>query len=196
MQPSELVITILMSAVISVPMQDIDVPLAHGVIPVVTLISSEVLISFITLKVPGFRRVLSGNPVPVIVNGVINEKALKKLRLTTDDVLEDLRLKNVFDLRTVRLAQIEPNGQISVLLHSEDSPTTPRQMNIKVSEAEPFYTLIIDGVLYPEALKAAGKTEEWMYSMIKSAGAKDQREIFLFHASKSGDIVITKKVVG
>ena len=122
MQPSELVVTILVSAVASVPMQDIDIPLSHGLVPVLTLIAAEVLISALTLKNSRLRQLLAGKPVPVICGGKLEQSALKKLRLSTDDLLEDLRLNGIFDLRQVQFAQLETNGQLSVLLRSGDAP--------------------------------------------------------------------------
>lgn len=130
MQPAELVITILVSAVASVPMQDLDIPLAHGLVPVFTLIAAEVLVSALTLKCIPLRRLLSGKPVPVIRNGCIVQSALRKLRLSVDDLLEDLRLNGVFDLRQVAFAQIETNGQLSVLLQGAETPATAGQLGV------------------------------------------------------------------
>ena len=153
MQPAELVITILVSAVASVPMQDLDIPLAHGLIPVFTLIAAEVLVSALSMKWPGLRRLLSGKPVPVIREGSIDQQALRRLRLSTDDLLEDLRLNGVFDLRQVAFGQIETNGQLSVLLQAADAPVTPRQMGLAPARSGPFYVLISDGKTDLQALE-------------------------------------------
>ena len=122
MQPAELVITILISAVASVPMQDIELPLVHGIIPIITLVSAEVIISTLSLKHPKLRKLISGSPITIIRDGNIDQKAMQTLRITIDDLLEDLRLKDVYDLRTVRLAQMETNGRLSVMINSADLP--------------------------------------------------------------------------
>ena len=150
MQPTELVITILISAVVSVPMQDIDIPLAHGIVPVMTLISAEVLISSASLRSEKFRRLLSGKPVPVIVNGHIEQAAMQKLRISLDDLCEDLRLAGIFDLRQVAFAQMETNGRLSILQNTADQPLTPKQVGIKTDAAQPFFATPMKKQPHPE----------------------------------------------
>lgn len=193
MQPSELVITILVSAVASVPMQDLDIPLAHGLIPVFTLIAAEVLVSALSLKCLGLRRLLSGKPVPVIRNGYIDQQALRKLRLSVDDLLEDLRLNGVFDLRQVTFGQIETNGQLSVLLQTTESPVTPRQMGLQVGQSGPFYVLISDGKTDKKALQQLGYSEKWLDSMMQANGASDGKKVFLFCADRQGNSIFLRK---
>ena len=116
MQATEFVITILISAVASVPMQDLNIPLLHGIVPIVTLICAEIFLSVLSMHSIKLRKLLSGTPVPIIRNGVIDQTALRKVRMTLDDVFETLRLSQIFDLRKVEFAQVETNGQISFLL--------------------------------------------------------------------------------
>ena len=193
MQPSELVVTILVSAVASVPMQDIDIPLSHGLVPVLTLIAAEVLISALTLKSSRLRQLLSGKPVPVISGGRLDQNALKKLRLSTDDLLEDLRLSGVFDLRQVQFAQLETNGQLSVLLRSGDAPATPAQLGQRVSQALPMRTLVADGALREEPLRQLGLSRDWLERILKAAGVRQLKEVFLFCADEKGDHFLIKK---
>lgn len=193
MQPGELVVTILVSAVASVPMQDMDIPLSHGLVPVLTLIAAEVLISALTLKNSRLRLLLSGKPVPVVQNGVPDQKALKKLRLSTDDLLEDLRLGGVFDLRQVAFAQLETNGKLSILLRSEDAPATPSQLGIRVQQETPFLTVISDGVLRQEALHQLGKSQSWLKKLLRANGAESAGQVFLLCADQSGNFIFVKK---
>ena len=179
MQPAELVITILVSAVASVPMQDLDIPLSHGLVPVFTLIAAEVLISVLTLKWVPLRKLLAGQPVPVIRDGIIDQRGLKRLRLSLDDLAEDLRLAGVFDLRQVAFAQVETNGKLSVLQ--------------KDGGCGPFFTLVSDGILDPTALQQAGKSMKWLESILAAHGAKQVADLFLFCADRSGNIIVLKK---
>ena len=195
MQPAELVITILVSAVASVPMQDLDIPLAHGLIPVFTLIAAEVLVSALSMKWPGLRRLLSGKPVPVIREGSIDQQALRKLRLSTDDLLEDLRLNGVFDLRQVAFGQIETNGQLSVLLQAADAPVTPRQMGLSPARSSPFYVLISDGKTDLQALEQLGRSQKWLNSILRANGASDVKNVFLFCADQQGNHIFLRKEV-
>jgi len=194
MQPTELVITILVSAVASVPMQDIDIPLAHGVVPILTLIAAEVLISSLSLKWLPFRMLLTGKPVPVIRDGVIDQKAIRKLRLSLDDIFEDLRLKNINDIRQVKHAQVETNGQLSILMTSLDSPLTPRTAKIKVSEETPFHIIISDGHVLQENLAALNKSRLWLNRILQGKGVHQPSEVFLLCVNESGDIIFSRKV--
>ncbi len=193
MQPAELVITILVSAVASVPMQDIDIPLAHGIIPILTLIGAEVIISAISLKSLPFRRLLSGKPVIIIENGALNQKALKKLRLSIDDVLEDLRLKDVFDLRDVRMAQVETNGQISILLNASAQPVTAKMMSLTPGAQEPFHLVVSDGHFLPENLAAIGRSRKWLDSVMAANGARQFSDVFFLCADKNGSTIFAGK---
>lgn len=179
MQPGELVVTILVSAVASVPMQDLDIPLAHGLVPVLTLIAAEVLISALALKWEPLRRLLSGRPVAVIREGRVDRKALQKLRMSLDDLLEDLRLAGVFDLRQVTFAQVETNGRLSVL-QTDDGPG-------------PFYLLVADGRPDAKALSQLGKTADWLAAVLRTYGADTCREVFLFCADRAGNMIFLRK---
>ena len=193
MQPTELVITILVSAVASVPMQDLDIPLAHGLIPVFTLIAAEVLVSALTLKWTFLRHLLSGRPVPVIQNGVICQSALRELRLSVEDLLEDLRLNGVFDLRQVAFAQIETNGQLSVLLKGQESPVTAGQMGVTLPETGPFYVLIADGKTDANGMKAAGFTPKTLNRLLKEHGVQQAAQVFLLCADSWGNLIYLPK---
>lgn len=193
MQPGELVVTILVSAVASVPMQDMDIPLSHGLVPVLTLIAAEVLVSALTLKSSWLRLLLTGKPVPVIREGQLDQQALRRLRLSTDDLLEDLRLGGVFDVRQVAFAQLETNGQLSILLESREAPATAGQLGIKTRRAQPLLTLISDGVVREAALKQLEKDRDWLERVLKAEGIATPERVFLFCADREGNRVLFKK---
>ena len=193
MQPSELVVTILVSAVAAVPMQDLDIPLIHGVIPVLTLIAAEVLISAVSLEHPAFRRLITGRPVPVIRDGHIDQRALRQLRLSLDDLFEDLRLNGVFDVRQVRFAQLETNGQLSLLLRDMDAPATPRALGQTVQDSGLFQVVVADGEVRTDALRALERDEQWLARVLAAHGARSPREVFLLCADHGGSTVFLKK---
>lgn len=195
MQPAELVITILISAVASVPMQDIELPLIHGAIPIIVLVSAEVIMSSLSLKFPFLRKLISGRSITIIRNGVIDQKALKKLRVSIDDLLEDLRLKDVYDLRTVRLAQMETNGRLSVLVEAAYAPPSAKDMNIKTDHLEPFETLISDGKMIKGSLAKVDKSEKWLSSIMSANGANNKDEVFLLAANRKDGVIFAKKEI-
>lgn len=114
LQPSELVITILISNIATLPLEDTDIPLLTGITPILVLVCLEVLISWITLRFPGLRKFISGSPKIIVTNGEIDREALTELRLSEADVMSALRSQQVFDIKDVRQAVVETNGSISV----------------------------------------------------------------------------------
>ena len=125
LQPSELVITILLSEIAAIPMQDTDIPLLNSVVAVLLLVAFEIISSVISMKSRGARRLLEGNAVTVIRDGKIDQKEIKRLRYTVDDLLTALRQKDVFDISTVGYAVLETNGKLSVIPKADKAPLTP-----------------------------------------------------------------------
>jgi len=193
MQPTELVITILVSAVASVPMQNLDIPLSYGIVPILTLISAEIFVSFIALKIPRFREILTGKPVIIIVDGVIDQKALKATRLSIEELQEDLRLKDVFDLTSVRLARLETNGQLSVLLKDRNQPVTPEIMGQKAKDSPVYYTVIADGYVNRDIFEIIGIDMNWVGTELKNNGIGNIKEVFLMLCSTDKKVAIIKK---
>ena len=193
MQPGELVVTILVSAVASVPVQDIDIPLSHGVIPILTLMSAEVIISAFSQRHIRFRRLLSGNPVQVISNGMLLEKEIEKLRLSLDDIMAALRLKGIFDIRDVEMARIETKGQLSIMLKGEKHPATLKDLGIKPPQSGPFYTVISDGHIIASNLKTISKDSQWLEKVIRANGVNDPSQVYFMCADIFGSIVFCKK---
>ena len=124
MQPNELVITILLSEIAAIPLQDTTQPLLNGIIAILVLVVLEVLISVLALKSNWVRKIMNGQSVVIIKNGVIDQIAMKKVRMTVLDLIEQLRIQNVFDISTVAFAVLEVNGELSVLLKSKHQPAT------------------------------------------------------------------------
>lgn len=193
MQPNELVITILISAVASVPMQDIDIPLVHGIVPVLTLIAAEVGISTLTIHFPKLRRLLSGKPIPVVRKGKVDQAALHELRFSLDDLFEDLRLAGIFDLRQVEFAQVETNGKLSVLPSPQEAPATPGQLGIQPPEPDPFLVLISDGELREDAMKRLKLSPAWLKKTLQHHGVQQVEQVFLLCANRAGEIQFERK---
>lgn len=176
MQPSELVVAIMISDLASVPMQTVDIPLFTGVVPVLTLLIGEVVMSFISLKSRRLRRYITGEPSIVVFDGHINEHELERMRFNLNDLLEQLRLSGNPDVSKVRLAILETNGQLSVVeKNSSDSGLS--------------YMLITDGEINRSELSRAGKTEKWLLGKINS----DPKTIFSAMLDSSGKLHIQKK---
>lgn len=168
LQPTELVVTILLSEIASEPVIDKDFPLLYALSVILLLISLEILVSYVSLKFPGFRRLVQGNSLAVIENGRINQKQMKNLRMSVDDLLEALRLKDVFDISQVEYAYVETNGDISVELKPEEKPATAGQMGVTENHTGIPQIVISDGTIIKESFGKCCLNENKLKKLLKS----------------------------
>ena len=181
LQPSELVVTILVSNIATMAIEDSNVPLIGGIIPILTLVSFDVLISAMTLRYKKMRRIVSGTPRVIIRDGKIDQKQLKELRFTIDDMMEELRGKDIFDVRDVAFAIVETTGSLSVYPKFTAQPATA-----------PPVVLIADGVVIDSALGYCNLKYEWLEKTITDNGYTTQ-DIFLMTCNRQADYLIVPK---
>ena len=194
LEPNELVLTMLLSDLAAVPMQDFGIPLINGVLPIVTILCLSVLMSLLSLHSVRFRSLVCGEPTVIIRHGELQQQAMRRNRLTVDELMEELRCQGVTDLTAVKYAVLETSGQLSVLLYPKDQPLTPRQAGVTVAD-ELFLPRVIinDGRLLRDNLRAAGYEEKWLRKQLKKAGAQDTREVFLLTVDEAGSVVCIRK---
>lgn len=194
LQPSELVTTILLSELAAIPMQDNDIPIFNAFISIAVLLGLEVISSVLEMKSSLFRRAVEGNPVVVINEGVIIEKALKKLRYTADDLMEALRQKDIFDLKEVECAIVETNGALSVMQKAGKKPLTPEDMDIKTDNSGTPWVIISDGNPVTQNFQNCNMTERKLNVLLKGEN-KEMKDILLMTMDKKGNkVIIDKKI--
>ena len=194
LEPNELVLTMLLSDLAAVPMQDFGIPLLNGVLPIVTILCLSVLMSLLSLRSVRFRSLVCGEPTVIIRHGEWQQKAMQRNRLTVDELMEELRCQGVTDLTAVKYAVLETSGQLSVLLYPKDQPLTPQQAGVTVADDLFLPRVIIsDGRLLQENLRAAGYEEKWLLGQLKKAGAREAREVFLLTVDEAGSVVCILK---
>ncbi len=193
LQPSDLVITILISEVAAIPLEESDAPLIYAIIPVLILVALEVIISGLNMKNAVIRKIFTGSPIIVINDGKIEQKALKSVRLTIEDLLDNLRMNGVFNIEEVKYAIIETNGQLSVLKKSEKSPVTPEQIKLPISKEEIPFTVIKDGKYVRSNLDNIGISINEIKSYIKKQDLC-VKDILLMTADKDKQYNVIKKV--
>lgn len=192
LQPSELVVTILVSNIATLPVEDVSVPLFAGLIPVAVLVCLDVIMSGITLKSRRIRGIVSGNPKVIIKDGVIDQKVIKELRFTADDILEALHGYGIFDISEVHFAIAETTGKISVLQKFSYRTPVNSDMNIKGEDMNPPAVIINDGVLIEDALSSINKGEGWLEKVLTEKNLR-RKDIFLMTCDKNEKINIIKK---
>ena len=194
LEPVELVLLLLISDLAAVPMQDFGIPLLNGALPIVTLLSLSMLLSFFSMRSVRFHRLICGNPTTLIENGVIRQDALRRNRFTLDELLEELRAQGVTDLATVKYAVLETNGQLSVLLYPDDAPATPRQLGRPVKD-DVFLpaVLVNDGRVLKTALRNRGLDAAWLEKTLRAHGFRDAREVLLLTVDGAGKVLCVGK---
>lgn len=190
LQPSELVITIILSEVASMPLEDIDTPLIPSILLVFLLACFEVISSDLSVKFPFFRKLLQGNPLLVIKKGKIIEKNIRAIRFSMDDLTESLRLKDVFDISSVDFAYIETNGSLSVKLKKDYRPPTKSDEN-SVDGVIP-YLIVDDGKIIVRDLDKCNMSKEKIENILKKKKLEIS-DILLMTADINGDINVIRK---
>ena len=168
MEPSEFVVTMLVANLASIPMQDEGIPLFSGVIPILTVLGAELVLSVASMGSIRLRRILCGKPVILMENGRILQENLRKTRITLDELTGHLRLKDVLDLNTVQFAILETNGDISVFLYPPHRPASAREAGIQAGKQALPVTIIDDGRLLKKNLPIAQKDENWVKRVLNA----------------------------
>ncbi len=192
MQPNELVVTLIISEIAAIPLQDTTQPLINGVVAVFMLVIIEIIMSVLTMKFLRLRQLLSGKSIIIISDGKIDQKAMKQVRLTVIDLIELLRAQDVFDIATVAYAVLEVNGNLSVLLKESEMPVTAKQMNINTENDALLLPVITDGKVIEDSLHTVNHTKKDIEKILSGKKIKI-RDVFLMTLDKLGNYTITKR---
>ena len=192
LQTSELVVTLLISDLAVIPMQDSGQPLFSGLIPIFILIALEVFLSLIMLKSNRIRRVICGKPVVIIQDGRILQENMKKLRMSIEDLFEQLRQKDVFSLRDVAFAIVETNGTLSVIKKAETDYLRPVDVGIKPREDGLEVVVVNDGQLSQSSMRLCGKNATWVHKILQKEKTP-MHEVFILTVNSAGDYTLIPK---
>ena len=194
LEPTELVVTLIISDLAAVPMQDFGIPLVNGVFPIIILLCLSMILSFINLKSVRFRAVLCGKPTIIIQDGQLLQQAMGKTRLTIDELYEQLRSQGITDLKSVKYAILETNGRISALPYTRESPVTPEVLGVQVQDETLLPILLInDGRVMDENLRASGLDRSWLGQQLKGRKIASPKDVFLLTLDESGSVECIKK---
>ncbi len=189
LQPFELIIAVMIAEVAATPMDGPGIPITYGIVPATMLLLLHNLIAFISIKSDKARAFFSGKPSIVIHKGIIRREELKKQSYNLNDLLEQLRNKNVMNIGDVHYAVLETNGELSVMLKPEKRPATPEDMNITPNNPGFCYDVILDGKLKPDNLQRLGFTVSQLESIMKTNNLKRIRDVFLATADETGSVL-------
>lgn len=193
LEPSELVLSLIIADLASVPMQDFAIPLLSGLIPILTLLAMTMILSVLTMKNVRFRALMCGRPSIIIREGKLNQCEMARNRLTVDELLEELRGQGYADLNTIQYAILETNGRLSILPYPDQKPITPQLLNVPVSKAGLPLVLISDGRVLEHNLTALGRDRNWLDKQLAARHCHGPQDVFLFLSDRYDTIYLSRK---
>ena len=189
LEPGELVLTMMISDLAAVPMQDFGIPLFAGVVPILTLLALSLLLSQLSLHSLRFREILCGTPTVLIREGRLQQDAMRRNRFTIDELLEELRCQGYGSIEAVKYAVLENSGQLSLLPWTAEQPPTAKALGLPVEDEASLPTILInDGRVLGRSLRRCGRDEAWLQKAIQEQGFARPEEVFLLTYTPEGGV--------
>lgn len=192
LQPSELVVTLIIADIASIPMEDNSRPLLSGIIPMLILVALEIIVSVLMMKIPKFRKVVCGSPVMIIEDGRLLQKEMKRLRITTEDLCVQLRQQGVFSLDDVEYCIAETNGNLSVLQKPNKRNPTAQDLDITIEDTGIETVIINDGEFLNNSLRLSKTNTKEIKKILKRENT-ELKDVFIMTYNQAGDYKIIKK---
>ncbi len=192
LQPFELVVIIIIADVASVPMENINVPLLQGIIPITALLVGQLIFSYLNIKVPFFHKMFTGKSTVLIENGKILEESLKKQRYSLEGLLEQIRVAGYPNIKDIDYAILETSGEISVIPKAEKNNVTLQDLNLKAEHVGYPRILVLEGNIIESNLLKLKKDNKWLDDKIKEQKVSLEKILILI-ADEKGDIYCQKR---
>ena len=192
MEPTEFVVTMLVANLAAIPMQDGGIPLYSGLVPILTVLGAELVLSAMSLRSMFLRQLLCGKPVILVQNGKILQENLRRTRITIDELTGHLREKDVLDITTVQYAILETDGGLSVFPYPQYLPAAAKECDIHPKKQYLPVSIIEDGVLLKANLSTAGKDEAWVEKFLRQQDVK-LSQVWLLTVDGGGKTVFLRK---
>ncbi|MDD2421611.1 MAG: DUF421 domain-containing protein [Heliobacteriaceae bacterium] len=190
LSPVDLVVAIMIAELAAIPMEDLSMPLHHAFIPIVVLMAAEIVLSYIALKWPGTRSWFSGRPTVIIRDGRILEAEMRRTRYNLDDLLAQLREKNVVDVQDVEVAILENSGQLSVIPKSQKRPVTPADLRLTTEYEGLPLPLVMDGRINDRNLRLCRINREWLADELAKQGVDSAADVFFASLDTAGKLAV------
>lgn len=193
LSPIDLAVTIIMAELAAIPIQNPELPLLAGIIPILTIMLLQLTLSGMTLKSANFRRFIAGTPSVIIRNGNLNPDEMKRARYTIADVLEQLRRTGYASPTDVEFAILETDGNLSVIPKSQRRPVTPEDLQVETKYEGLPTSLIHDGEVLYAQLSEIGLDYTWLMKELRKRGIQSTDDVFLAMLETDGNLLIQRK---
>ena len=188
----ELVITIILSEIATNPISNPERPMLEAIVPIITLASLEILMSALILKVPFFKSILSSKPAVLVSRGIIDFKAMKKVRISLEELVSQVRQNGIYDLNEVDYAILEENGKMSVIPKNANRQPDKSDLKVYCPDTGIMHLVISDGTVSSHGLDTIKKDRAWLDRKLSRLGIAIN-DIFCMTVDDSGRIFIQKK---
>ncbi len=192
MQPNELVITLLISEIAAIPLQDSNQPVLNGVAAISVLVILEITVSLLVMKSTFLRKIMNGSSIVIIKNGKIDINQMKRVRMTVIDLVEMLRSKDIFNIEDVAYAILEVNGEISVLPKSQTVPPSAKDLSVKTEKESLPLPIISDGKIIKETVKFLNLDQKAIKNKL-TGEHKKIKDVFLMTADQNGNMKVIEE---
>lgn len=193
LQPFELVVILIISEMAAISMQNTGIPITSSIVPIVTIVILQVFLALLNLKSERARALICGKPTILIENGKIMEDELRRTRINMNDLLEQMRAKDCFNIADVEYGILETNGQLSIILKSQKRPIQPDDLKIETKYEGLSTTIIIDGQVNHANLKKAALDENWLRKELSKKGIINIKEVFFASLDTFGNLFLQLK---
>jgi uncharacterized membrane protein YcaP (DUF421 family) len=177
-------------------MRNTGIPLINGIVPILTLLIAQLALSFIGIKSTKARAIICGRPSILVENGKIKEAQLRKEMYTLNDLLEQLRIKNISNIADVEFAILETNGQLSIIPKSQKRPVNAQDLNIPTQYEGLPLDLVIDGNINYDNLKFSGLDTNWLMQKLSSFGVYSVKDVLFASLDSEGNLYYQVKEKG
>ena len=189
---SELITTLLISEIASLPITESTIPVSRAMIPIVTLLAFELISSALTVRFPRVSKFLTTRPTTLIKDGMMIQKNMLKSKVSTEELICELRQNGVGDISEVMYAILEQNGKISVLPKATARPPTSKELKLNVKETGIYHIVIDKSVINKHALNDLDITRERIDQMLKLSGTVID-DVYLMVINDRGEYRIIRK---
>ncbi len=193
LQPSELVVAIMISDLATTPMSDVSIPLVYGILPIFTLVICEIVLSFLSIKSEAFRVFISGKPQLLVKDGKIQITEMLHSRVNIDDLMEELRKNGYFSLNDVDTVILETGGAISVIPSSDAATPTNKDLKLNTKQQKISYIYISDGKIRQSELDRSEKNDKWIKKQLEKNKISKLQDVFILSEDGEGNVFIQRK---
>ena len=186
LEVADLVTTLLISEIASLPITDNTLPISHAIIPIAILVSFEVCTAAITVRFPRLKNFITARPATLISHGKINSRTMLESRISNDELMTELRQNGYIDISDVSYAILEKSGKITVIPYPEAATPTCKQLNVRTTDSGMYHIIIDNGYANSHGMSLVGLSKDLLDRRFKKQG-RNISDVYLMLVNDAGD---------